>query len=85
VLHVTNSDTIPINELSFSKHIKPLFDYYIRYYPWLHTKKSDSGYYEMIFDVSDPNIVRDKFQKIVDRLRLKDTKKIRCLGLATFQ
>jgi hypothetical protein len=75
VLHVTNPDTIPINELSFSKHIKPLFDYYIRYYPWLHTKKSDSGYYEMIFDISDPNIVRDKFQKIVDRLRLKDTKK----------
>ena len=75
VLHVTNPDTIPVNELSFSKHIKPLFDYYIRYYPWLHTRKSDSGYYEMIFDIYDPNNVRDKFQKIVDRLRLKDTKK----------
>jgi hypothetical protein len=48
VLPVVNPGLIPIEEISFSRHILPLFSYYIRYFPWLHVVESQNRYVQFL-------------------------------------
>jgi hypothetical protein len=87
VLHTLKPkpEDIPIEEISFKKHIFPLFQYYIKYYPWLHAKlvmqDQEKGYkYKIDFRLSDKdNIswlqVKLNINEIISRLNMKITDK----------
>jgi hypothetical protein len=48
VLHVVNLESIPIEEISFRRHILPLFSYHIRYFPWLHVVEKQNSYVQFL-------------------------------------
>jgi hypothetical protein len=77
VLHVIEADKIPLGEISFTKHVKRLFDYYVRYYPWLHVKQEEQEgrkFYKRIFDTMDSDDVFNVFDRIKTRLEMEDAK-----------
>ena len=76
VIHkvVPDPSTIPLQEINWDKHIFPLFESYIRYYPWLHvTFNKDLSRYEKKFDLKVQFKVRNKLTDIIDRLEMDVT------------
>ena len=56
---------------SFARDVLPLFTYYLRYFPWLHTRRSGAGYRRFL-DLGDYDSVSDRAQEIIRRLELAD-------------
>jgi hypothetical protein len=69
VLHEIKPEKI--KQVSFKKHILPLFSYYIRYYPWLHTYE-ENGVFQRIFNIEDYDQVVTNIDNIITRLELND-------------
>ena len=57
--------------MNFKDHIHPLFEHYIRYYPWLHVKyNSDFEEFERQFDLNVELKVKNKINTVIDRLTM---------------
>jgi hypothetical protein len=76
VLHLVKPELIPAGEISFKRHIYPrLFEYYIRYFPWLHVIESGDETYIRFLNLEsycDPDGVRDNISEIIRRLSFPD-------------
>jgi hypothetical protein len=71
VLHKVNPDLISVNEISFEKHIFPLFSYHRRYYSWLHCREH-GGKFMQFFDISDYASFSLNVDNIIYRLSRDD-------------
>lgn len=71
VVHRIDLANIP-DTPSFDEHIRPLFSYYLRYFPWLHTVES-GGRYVQFLDLSDHRSVSTRATEILSRLELDDS------------
>ena len=76
VLHNVKPELIPAGEISFKQHIYPrIFEYYIRYFPWLHVTEGGDETYMRFLNLEsycDPDGVRDNISEIVRRLSFPD-------------
>jgi hypothetical protein len=75
VLHVVKPEKISSNDISFENDIKPLFSYYIRYYPWLHAKKETSGKFSIRLDLGNYDDVKANIDKTIEHLEKDDGNK----------
>lgn len=66
VVHRIAPEDIPESP-SFLEHVSPLFSYYLRYFPWLHTVDA-AGQYIRFLDLSDYGAVSGLASTIVSRL-----------------
>lgn len=71
VLHVVNPQSIPLNKIQFEKDILPLFSYYIRYFPWLHTSQQDKKFIRF-FDIKNHESFSKNIDSIIERLSKND-------------
>jgi hypothetical protein len=69
VIHVIEQQKI--RQISFKKHILPLFSFYTRYYPWLHVYE-DNGTYKRFFNIEDYEQFSNNVNNILSRLKKDD-------------
>jgi hypothetical protein len=76
VLHNVKPELIPTGEISFKRHIYPrLFEYYIRYFPWLHVIETEEETYIQFLNLEsycDSNGIGDNISEIITRLSFPD-------------
>ena len=70
VLHKLDATTIV--QPSFAADVRPLFSYYLRYFPWLHVRHNGTGY-ERFLDLENLESVQDFSDEILSRLGLPVT------------
>ncbi len=75
VLHVIDETKIPAN-INFARDILPLFSYYLRYYPWLHTDV-ESCRYNQFLNLENPDDVLGSIGEILGRIRLDDNNRLK--------
>ena len=72
VLHDVRVESIPHGEVSFRLDIYPkLFEYYVRYFPWIHVQEVKEEQYFRIFNLesyTSDDGVSVKIKKIIDRI-----------------
>lgn len=56
---------------SFAQHVVPLFAYYLRYFPWLHTRRSGAGYARFL-NLAERDEFAAAIDEIIDRLSLPE-------------
>jgi hypothetical protein len=56
---------------SFQRDVEPMFGYYIRFFPWLHSRHSGTGY-RRFFNLEDLQSVGAHIDEMIRRLRLPD-------------
>ena len=70
VLQKIDSNDIP-SEPTFELNVKPLFAYYLRYFPWLHVRDVGDRF-ERFLDLSDAEELLDVVDSIIQRLQLDE-------------
>jgi hypothetical protein len=70
-VRVVHSAPEPTGAPSFERDVRPLFSYYVRYLPWLHTIQSGDRYTQFL-DLADYESFSERAQEIIRRLELDD-------------
>jgi len=68
VLHKVDAARLP-SPVSFTQHVKPLFSYHVRFFPWLHVRNEPAGYVRFL-DLANYDSFADNAQAIIGRLEL---------------
>jgi len=78
VIRSINLSKIKPESIRYSEYVINLFEYYSRYFPLIHTRKTDEFaeiYLKTIFDFNNKEDVIGKIDKIINFLNLKDNHK----------
>ena len=71
VLHKIEAAQLPA-PVSYTRHVKPLFAYHLRYFPWLHVRHDENTYIRFL-DLADFDSFADHAQAVLARLELPDS------------
>lgn len=71
VLHTVGENIFSQSKLSFKNHIYPfLFEYYVRYFPWLHSRDAGENVFNQFLNLKNLTSVNDYIAEIIRRLGL---------------